>query len=100
MLKNKYTLQVGLTTNNNQKKYSYGDGLKIINNVVSYYVSGATYTAAVGVWCGQIEKSIKIEIVSDLKIDFVIAAIINDLKIELMQDCILYEKNLIDIDFI
>lgn len=100
MLQNKYTLQVGLKTQDHKKHYDYLNGLEIINNIVSYYVSGATYTASVGVWGGDIERSITINIISDLKIDFIIKAIIKDLKIEMNQNCILYQKQIIDIDFI
>lgn len=86
----KYTLHVGLKTNKGKKILN---GTKTIESTLNTYFSGYTLQKANGYWNKKKEKTIIITIINESVVDFIIDAIIDELKAKLQQDCIMLEKS-------
>ena len=94
-----YTLQVGLTTAD-QKKIPQRKGVKIASKIISEYIADYTISKCVGFWKLTREKSLKIEILHDNDIDFIIDNIVRRLNNDLQQNCIMLSKHISNTQFI
>jgi hypothetical protein len=83
---NKYFLYIG--SNNQTNKLEKVKAIEIINQCFD----GFTCYEVVGFWQGKQEKTLKVEIVSDINQDTKIAKLCKDLKLALNQDAVMLEK--------
>lgn len=88
----KYILTIG-KNDKDEHKQLYSDNA-INNAIISFitkYVDGATLYECDGLYKGEIEKSTRVEIISEKTIYFDILKIIDDIKFNLNQESVMLE---------
>lgn len=85
MLKFQNSYEVYVEQNNETKKIEKTK----IKNITSSFYDGATFTLVEGMWKGEIEKSMKVDVLSDPK---KIKIFVEKMKEELHQEAIAFRK--------
>ena len=88
----KYILTIG-KNDKHEHKQKYDDEIikQQIIQTITKYVDGATLYECDGLYKGEIEKSTRVEIISEQNIYYNILAIIDEIKFNLNQESVMLE---------
>ena len=88
----KYILTIGKNDKDEHKQLFSDDAINdTIISIITKYVDGATLYECDGLYKGEIEKSIRVEIISEESIYFNILKIIDLIKTRLNQESVMLE---------